>query len=187
MILKSMIRKLKMYSLVFYIVSCYFCINIYKGKYSKKVSDIIHDNITPFPDYYISDILCAIQILHSFMYLSVVQLSETLYVMAFIQFLRGVCTLSTRLPSLKRYDDKARFGGLNGTGSEYIFSGHASYCCIASIFLWINNLWKLHNIILYNILSQFLVIVSRNHYTIDIVLAWAITPLTYFTYKYITT
>lgn len=87
--------------------------------------------------------------------------------------------MSTVLPPLKNYRDKIRFGGINGSGTEYIFSGHASYSAIFSLYLYSKNIVSLYILFLYNFISQFLIIVSRNHYTVDVILAWIISSSLY--------
>mgnify|MGYP003641411489 CR=1 FL=1 len=98
--------------------------------------------------------------------------------MAIINFLRILCMSSTILPSLKHYNNKYRLGGINGTGSEYIFSGHASFTTLSAIYLHKYGYdWKL--LFIYNFITQGLIIITRNHYTVDIILAWIIVGLVY--------
>ena len=104
-------------------------------------------------------------------------LDEMLLIMSIVQFFRSICSASTILPPLKHYNDKYRLGGINGNGTEYIFSGHAAYSAISAIYLYNKNIIGPFSLIIYNIISQLSIIITRNHYTVDVVLAWIITPL----------
>ena len=140
-----------------------------------KIIDITHEYLPTIPDYYISDIMILLQILFSITHLPFGDLEEIMAVMSIVQFFRCICSISTVLPPLKRYEDKVRIGGVNGSGTEYIFSGHASYACATFIYLW--RAGYKHPLAIYNFISQYIICASKNHYTVDVVLAWIITPL----------
>lgn len=144
-----------------------------------KIIDIVHNNFKIIKYHYISDFLVFLQVLFGFVKLDIYTIKEIFLIMSVIQILKSICSVSTVLPPLKNYRDKIRFGGINGSGTEYIFSGHASYSAIFSLYLYSKNIVSLYILFLYNFISQFLIIVSRNHYTVDVVLAWIITPSLY--------
>jgi len=144
-----------------------------------RVVDIIHSNISYIHTPYLSDVLVLIQTLGTAGVIDINTLNEVFLIMAIIQFLRSICSVSTILPPLKDYHDKYRMGGLNGSGTEYIFSGHASYSALATIYLYTRKIVPVLPLVLYNIISQFLIIATHNHYTVDIILAWIIVPLVY--------
>lgn len=168
-----------MISLFFFLISSLSCVitaNLIKS-IPNKVVDIIHDNIPHIKLTYFSDALVLAQTALTATVVDTQSLSEIFLVMGTIQILRCICSASTTLPPLKNYSDKYRLGGLNGTGTEYIFSGHASYSAIGAIYLYTKNIIDIFPLIIYNILSQMAIIITRNHYTVDIVLAWIIVPL----------
>jgi len=144
-----------------------------------KIIDIVHNNFKIIRYHYISDFLVFLQILFGFFKLDIYSIKEIFLIMSVIQIIRIICSISTILPPLKKYGEKIRFYGINGSGTEYIFSGHASYSAIFSLYLYSKNILGLYTLFLYNFISQFLIIVSRNHYTIDVVLAWIIGTLVY--------
>jgi hypothetical protein len=170
-----------MLSLLLYLISsslCLFSANMVKNN-SSEIMDIIHDNIREISILYLSDFLVLIQTLFSVTLMNTEELMLNFLVMGIVQIFRSICTIVTPLPPLKKYQDKYRLGGLNGSGTEYIFSGHACYSALGAIFLYKHGIISPFPLVCYNIISQFLIVATRNHYTIDVILAWIITPLTY--------
>jgi len=169
-----------------YLLSCLFCIvsaRLIKND-DKKVIDIVHTICPSFQsrcglEAYLSDIMIIVQLILTILTIHIEGIYEMLFLMSITQVLRAFCAMSTVLPPLQQYNDKWRFGGLNGGGTEYIFSGHASYSALTSIYLYNNNVVSLFSLALYNIISQGLIVVTRNHYTVDVLLAWIIVPLLY--------
>jgi hypothetical protein len=168
-----------MLSILVFIFSC--CLCIYTAQNIKnpnnKIVDFIHTTI-PYIDSleYWSDILIFIQIFFCIYISSINDIVEMFLIMSITQVYRTICNVSTTLPQLKKYSDKIRLGGINGSGSEYIFSGHASYSAITFIYL-IRYGYNIYLLSIYNLFSQSLITITRNHYTVDIVLAWIIVPL----------
>lgn len=159
-------------------LSCVITANIIKSD-PIHIVDIIHNNLPIIKAPYLSDILVLAQTVFAVTLMDRNNLTEMFLVMSIVQICRSICSLTTALPPLKNYHDKYRLGGINGTGTEYIFSGHASYSAMSVIYLYSNNIISGFNLLWYNLLSQFLIIVSRNHYTVDVVLAWIIVPIIY--------
>lgn len=149
-------------------------------KATEIVKDIIHDNFRKVNNCYISDIMIFLQLLYSVFILNKKEIYDICSIMSLNQILRIICMKVTVLPLLKRYNDKKRFLGLNGNGTEYIYSGHASYSAITFIYLLSRfNRYGKFSLVIYNIISQILIIFSHNHYTIDVILAWLIVFLLY--------
>lgn len=168
-----------MISLIFFLISSLACVitaNLIKSD-PVKVIDIVHHNIPYIKLTYLSDGLVLAQTALTATVVDDQCLAEIFLIMGMIQIFRCLCSISTALPPLKNYADKYRLGGLNGTGTEYIFSGHASYSALGAIYLYNKGIITLFPLILYNIISQLSIIITRNHYTVDIVLAWIIVPL----------
>lgn len=168
-----------MLSILLFLLSSLSCLatanNIPSSK--TRVRDIIIDNVPLLNQTYLSDFLTLLPVLYMISILPVEQFPEFFTVMSVVQLSRCLCMASTILPPLKDYHDKYRLGGINGTGTEYIFSGHASYSALIFIYMCLYTGIPVYVLIIYNLISQGCIIVSRNHYTVDIVLAWIITPL----------
>jgi hypothetical protein len=168
-----------MISLFFFLISSLGCVltaNMIKS-HPKDVIDIIHHNVPYISLTYLSDALVLAQTALTATVVDSKSLAEIFLIMGVVQIFRCFCSASTVLPPLKNYSDKYRLGGLNGTGTEYIFSGHASYSALGAIYLYKEGIISLFPLILYNLISQLAIIITRNHYTVDIVLAWIIVPL----------
>lgn len=174
MVLK-LFKFFKMISLFLYILSSLFCVgiaNLIKPD-NNKVVDIVHNNLPYLNSLYISDFLVLLPVVYTLLLMDSYSLSKLFLTMFIVQICKGICSISTVLPPLKKYDDKYRLGGINGSGTEYIFSGHACYSCLCAIYL--TGIHNFSFIAIYNLISQFLIILTRNHYTVDVILAWIIT------------
>lgn len=178
-----------MISLLLFLASSLCCVisaNLIKSD-PIKVVDLLHTYIPPLKLTYLSDILVLAQTVFASALVDSQTLAEMLLIMSIVQFFRSICSISTALPPLKNYGDKYRIGGLNGTGTEYIFSGHACYSSISAIYLYNRNIIGLFSLIVYNCISQLSIIITRNHYTVDVILAWIITPLVWGNLHFCTT
>jgi len=168
-----------MIALFFFLLSSLACVltaNLIQND-PHKIIDIIHHNIPYIKLTYLSDALVLAQTALTASVVDSQSLGEIFLIMGIIQIFRCLCSASTVLPPLKSYSDKYRLGGLNGTGTEYIFSGHASYSALGAIYLYSKGFVNLFPLIVYNLISQSAIVITRNHYTVDIVLAWIIVPL----------
>lgn len=170
-----------MLSLFFFLISSIGCVvtaNLIRSK-PHDIVDIVHSNLPRIQAPYLSDILVLAQTIGTVAIMDVNMFSEMLMNMGIVQLFRIVCSVSTALPPLKNYHDKYRMGGINGTGTEYIFSGHASYSALTAIYLYRGGIVTLLPLFVYNFISQSLIVLTHNHYTVDVILAWIIVPLVY--------
>lgn len=168
-----------MISLFLFLLSstiCIFSANLIQND-PVNVVDIVHKNISEIKITYLSDILVLAQTILTVTLLNMESLSEMFFIMSIAQIFRALCSFTTVLPPLKKYSEKFRFGGINGSGTEYIFSGHACYSSLSFIYLYKNDIVPLPPLLIYNLISQFSIVASKNHYTVDIILAWIIVPL----------
>lgn len=170
-----------MFSLLFFLVSSLGCVLTANTIPSDpdKILDIVISRCPKIDLPYISDVLIAGQVALTIAVIDKTMFSEICLLMCILQFFRILCMASTVLPPLKTYEEKYRLGGLNGSGTEYIFSGHACYSAVTTIYLWKLGVVPVGFLVFYNLVSQFLIILTHNHYTVDIVLAWIIAPLLY--------
>lgn len=179
------------FSITFFLLSGFLCTmlpkivdKIYGPLFSlhssRTLKDIVHHYFyLDFPHIYnyISDIMVFFQIFVTLCVLPYDFYTEFFLIMAISQFLKFFCSLVTILPPLKKYKEKHRLWGINGNGVEYIFSGHAAYSSLT--FIYLRNYIPIFPLVCYNFFSQFMIVASRNHYTVDVLLAWIIIPLLY--------
>lgn len=168
--------------LIFFTLSSVLCVTIakYLKPHPHKIRDLIHENF-PFFSHckYFSDILIFNQVAYFLTTLTLTDVEDSFLILGSAQCLRALTMSFTILPPLRHAKQKVRFGGLNGNGTEYIFSGHAVYACLSFLHLYP----KIGLILIpYNLLSQLMIILSHNHYTVDVLLSWIITPLLYVAY-----
>src|SRR3990170_3843705 len=129
------------------------------------IRDPLHLYLPHLKYKYLSDIMVSLQIILLVFTIKYWMLKEFFLICGITQFMRAITMSSTILPSLEHHNDKIRFGGINGRGTEYIFSGHAVYACLSFIYLYLLK-FNLPILVLYNIISQMTIILSRNHYTV---------------------
>lgn len=140
--------------------------------------DIIQDNliITPIniPDYFIFFLFIILFTKIFYYNLKIINLYENLYCLNFSLLLRSIIIPLTILPSpmpIILVNKHNIYQKIFNSSHDLIFSGHTL------IFIFLSNLIYCNNIIFYtiSIISKyflpFLLVTSKQHYTIDIVIA----------------
>jgi len=100
---------------------------------------------------------------------------------AFLHIIRIISNNLTILPSINKCkpstSDKYSIGGC----CDYMFSGHTFTSLLPSLYItyYLNPFHPLL-IFLYNIVNSLLIIISRRHYTDDVLIAWFITLFVFF-------
>ena len=71
-----------------------------------------------------------------------------------------------------------------GSCNETIFSGHTTFMLLCLLFVLpkINNNYIKIAIYTYALLTSFIIVAMRSHYTIDVVIAWVICVLVYISF-----
>jgi hypothetical protein len=151
----------------------YYDERINENKTRPKVYDLGHRYMPDWHDMKIANVLMdVLPILPLFLGWNVVY--TFLGYIPFLFMIRWITTLVTILPKYKKCDD-SKFTmslGLFGHCYDKIFSGHFAVSVLLSCIVYskgiISNLWI---IIIYNFLVAFLIIATRAHYTIDIIVS----------------
>ena len=139
---------------------------------------------------FIDDVLTVIPFIANIYYKT--KLHELLMLIIIVRIIRLICMNVTILPppnnkcnEIIKYKEKSfpyiKF--LAGRCNETVFSAHTSLTILSILFLL--PLFKdfMKNILyLYAVLVSLIIICLRNHYTIDVILAWTISILTYIVY-----
>lgn len=174
------------FPLTFFLSSSLLCLLTARSikSHPKKIRDLCHIYLPHINQKYLSDIMVLFSVLWFLCVTDKSSLQDAMIIVGMCQCLRAITISSTILPHLKHYNQKHRFGGINGFGTEYIFSGHAVYSCVCTIYLFLLGYLGLLSAVIYNLVSQLLIILSHNHYTVDVILSWIIAPSLYFNLQY---
>lgn len=147
-----------------------------------KIFDILH-HITPDLQVYAkyNDTILVLTIL-SFLFVpkSVSILKEFLAKFILIMFVRALTTMSTILP--KQSECRSEMGWINmfkGQCYDKVFSGHTAFVLLATLIYLRENIISVPVFFLVNLLNITSIILTRSHYTIDVILAIVITYLVY--------
>lgn len=142
------------------------------------IYDILHKVLPHIPMLeHMSDIICVSLLL------SLVVLDKTIfyYFLGFILtifIIRSVTIFVTVLPKNKKCNVK-HASMFRGGCYDKIFSGHFATGLLATLMLYSNNYINMIFLLLINFLNALFIILSRNHYTIDIIVALFITLFVY--------
>jgi hypothetical protein len=161
-------------SLIFFKITTKYFIPNLESK-SHILPDILH-KLFYLPDYYISDIMVFLEGLFLLYWIEYQNFKEAILILSISQFTRSILSSVTILPPLKKYNDKKRLYGILGTGRDYIFSGHSAYSALITIYIIKQKLIDTYDILIYNIICNLIIIFTRNHYTVDVLLSIIIIP-----------
>jgi hypothetical protein len=96
-------------------------------------------------------------------------LSEMIQNIAIILFFRTVMTSVTILPSpICTIRKSYAIGGCN----DCIFSGHTALTLVFAYYIAKCYPRKTKSLLMYSLLTSLLIIITRSHYTIDVIVAW---------------
>ena len=142
------------------------------------IYDILHEGLPHIPMLeHMSDVICIILLL------SLVVLDRTMfyYFLGFILtifIIRSVTIFVTVLPKNKKCNVKYA-NMFRGGCYDKIFSGHFATGLLATLMLYSSNYISMLLLLFVNFLNALFIILSRNHYTIDIIVALFITLFVY--------
>ena len=157
--------------------------NIGEVFYSKnydfpKVYDILHENVWHIDKFeYASDIIALILII-TLIILDVNMFYNYLGFIIVILIIRIFVNILTILPKNNLCVTETGFT-LRGGCYDKLFSGHFSSVFIVSLLLYKNNYINIILLVLINLINSLFIILSRNHYTIDIVMAFFVSLFVY--------
>ena len=102
-----------------------------------------------------------------------------LVVHALISFLRPLCFLSTLLPDASGTGQRPSFFNIRGGVHDLMFSGHTATSLAGVCVLWPTDAapYVLGSLLLGTACQSFMILATRNHYSVDVVVAWIVVPL----------
>ena len=150
-------------------------------------TNIYFENLVPYMD------ILTLLFLIPLLFKNVFNNFEILFkFMGLVAFFRVICNFSTLLPCLtSRYEEQRSredylLNYVIGHNYDKIFSGHASLVILCVLITITNNLIsdfsKLMMVIL-GIIYSILIVLTKQHYTVDVVLAYMIVIPLYFSIK----
>ena len=143
-----------------------------------KVYDILHENCVHIDKFeYASDIIALILII-TLIILDVNMFYNYLGFIIIILIIRIFTNILTILPKNNLCTISNSFS-FRGGCYDKIFSGHFSSTFIATLILYKNNYINVILLILINLINSLFIILSRNHYTIDIVMSFFVSLVIY--------
>jgi hypothetical protein len=151
----------------------------YKNNNNAKVYDILHENTIHEEKFeFASDILIII------LAILLIYINFDLFYLAIgyittIFIIRMVTVLITILPKHHLCDINNNSRSFRGGCYDKIFSGHFAIILIFTLILYKNNYINMLLLILINLVSSSFIILSRCHYTIDLVVSFFVTMFIY--------
>ena len=153
------------------------------------IIDVLHENIPDISHFYkIEDFILGITVIVFFWLYKFKYVKDFAILFIIIRTLRLITMSVTILPKpVAQHNNKYKntimrffFGGAN----DLIFSGHTAFMLLLLLFISKSvhgNMGKLL-LVVYALIYSFIIILLRNHYTVDVILAWYITITTYALY-----
>ena len=155
-----------------------------------KIYDIGFEYIPIINWHFLDDIMVVLPIILCFYYK--INFSNFLFLLTCIYLLRELTTAVTLLPPppfcVEINSDKMSkskvLTKIAGSCNETIFSGHTTFMLLCLLFVLpkINDNYIKIAIYTYALLTSFIIVAMRSHYTIDVVIAWVICVLVYISF-----
>jgi hypothetical protein len=143
-----------------------------------KIYDILHENCAHVDKFeYASDIITLILII-ILIILDINMFYNYLGFIIIILIIRIFTNILTILPKNNLCTVSNSFT-FRGGCYDKIFSGHFASAFIASLILYKNNYINIILLVLINLINSLFIILSRNHYTIDIVMSFFVSLVVY--------
>jgi hypothetical protein len=96
-----------------------------------------------------------------------------------IYFIRSIFMLITILPNSAKCEYNSKTAFITGGCYDKIFSGHAAILFIITLLLNKNKIINFSAIIFLNAINVFIILLTRTHYTIDIIVSYLVSYLVY--------
>jgi hypothetical protein len=151
--------------------------NYYKEKNINKIHDLFHDILPDLHNYhYIIDLVGLAVVIPAFLYFNESLTIEFLTKFLIIMFIRAFTVVSTVLPKYENCDETFTFRSfLLGGCYDKIFSGHTSFILLLTLIYYREHMINSLTLIGINFINVLSILLTRSHYTVDILLAIFVT------------
>lgn len=162
------------------IANNYYNLREKNNKTTPKVYDIAHKYLPNLNKYNtIHHIITIIFVLPILLDFNILQEFLGYFIVIFV--IRLITILVTILPKYKecKYNGKTLFHGVFGGCYDKIFSGHFASVFLATLLYFKYGWIKMPTLILINFINSIGILLSRSHYTIDLIVAFFVTLFVY--------
>ena len=150
-----------------------------KNPDEKPLHDLGHYYLPDLDNFYsVIDVILGIYIIAFLYYSNIELLKEMSLLMCIIFIFRSILVISTSLPDPSGVCEKKKFQ--IGYCNDLMFSGHTATITLISLYLMSIFPNKRNMLILGNIITYILIIASKNHYTIDVLIGSYVSTTLYF-------
>jgi len=161
---------------------------ISNNKVNPKVYDIMHKYLPEIKKYeWINNGIILIALIPLFMESNLQLYLDFSLLLLVVNFIRDITINLTILPKNKNceLDNISEvYKQLAGGCYDQIFSGHFAFVYLLSLIYYNNNIiTNIPFLVIYNLLNSFVILTTRSHYTIDIVVSYFICTLVYMQYN----
>ena len=141
--------------------------------------DLGHYYLPDLDDYHIiPDIIVGLYIIAFLYFGNIESIKEMALLMCIIFVFRSILVISTSIPDASGICEKKKFQ--IGYCNDLMFSGHTATVTLISLYLMSIFPNKRNMLILGNIITYILIIASKNHYTIDVLVGSYVSTTLYF-------
>jgi hypothetical protein len=168
----------------FIFISNYLTLTIGEKHYNNsncKIYDSLHEILPNLRTYHYSvDIIGLLVALSLFFVGNEDLIYEFFGKFIIIMFIRAFTILTTILPKDKECDTRHSFRNyLFGGCFDKIFSGHTSFTLLLTLLYYREHIINIPTLLGVNLLNMFLILSTRAHYTVDVLLAIFVTTTIY--------
>ena len=150
-----------------------------KNPEEKPLYDLGHYYLPDLDNYHIiPDIILGLYIIAFFYFGNIELLKEISLLMCIMFTFRSILVISTSIPDASGKCEQKKFQ--IGYCNDLMFSGHTATITLISLYLMSIFPNKRNMLILGNIITYILIIASKNHYTIDVLIGSYVSTTLYF-------
>lgn len=148
-----------------------------------KIFDVVHHYTPDFHEFGSLVNVIPLLLFGSLFFLpkSMSLIEEVVLKILLIHLIRSLTIISTILPKHEKCkrEDSSFFTRLLGDCYDKVFSGHTSFVFLITLILLRDNYIGFKQLVSINALESATILLTRSHYTIDVILAYFITYLVY--------
>lgn len=169
----------------FILISNYLTLTIgdthYNNNNNCMIYDTLHKILPDLRNYHnVIDLFGLLGLISLFFFATESLVSELFAKFVIIMFIRAFTTLTTILPKDENCDTTLNFRSyLCGGCFDKIFSGHTSFILLLTLLYYRDHIIDIYALFGINLLNIFMILSTRAHYTVDVLLAIFVTTTIY--------